>query len=388
MPRTSLVTVAILLGSCLDLAGSLAAPPKPPPVPAPLSGLFHLERVARASQPVFLAAAPGDASGRLFIVEKGGRVRILRGGELLPTPFLDLSREVSGASEQGLLGLAFHPRFADNGRFVVNHTDRRGDTRVVEYRVAAGAPDRADPASARELLFIDQPYANHNGGDVRFGPDGKLYVGTGDGGSANDPKGHGQNRTSLLGKMLRIDVDAPEPRAEIVAVGLRNPWRNAFDPVTAMLYIADVGQSRLEEVHVVPLADLPGKNFGWNVLEGSRCLSGSTCARAGMTPPVVEYDHGAGCSITGGVVYRGKALPELSGIYFYADYCTALLRGFRFIDGAVVDHWDWKAALDPGARLSQVTSFGEDADGELYVLTQGGPIFKLVRRPAGAQRKK
>jgi glucose/arabinose dehydrogenase len=373
------VLVVLLLAACPDDGiGAAGVGPQPVAVPPELAGLFRLETVAKVSQPVALTVAPGDATKRLFVVDKGGRIRIVRDGAVLPEPFLDLSRSVSDGSEQGLLGLAFHPGYAENGRFVVNYTDKAGDTRVVEYKVAAGTPDRADPASARELLKIDQPYSNHNGGDVRFGPDGKLYIGTGDGGSANDPHKNGQNRKSLLGKMLKLDVDAATPTAEVVAIGLRNPWRYAFDPKTRDLYIADVGQNKWEEVNVVSLAALAGANFGWNVLEGAHCFSGN-CDQPGLSRPVVEYDHGAGCSITGGAVYRGKALPELDGIYFYADYCTALLRGFRWRDGKVVDHWDWKPALDPRSSLSQITSFGEDADGELYVLSQGGNIYKIVR---------
>ncbi len=374
----------LLLASCPD--DGTAATPEPVAVPGDVAAQVTLETVATGlSQPVFLTSAPGDTSGRLFVVEKTGRIRILRGATVASEPFLDLGSQVSSGSEQGLLGLAFHPRYGETRRFVVNYTDRQGDTHVVEYTVPAATPDRADPASARELLLLPQPYGNHNGGDVRFGPDGKLYVGTGDGGSGNDPHGNGQSRTSLLGKMLRIDVDAAgKPPAEIVAIGLRNPWRYAFDARTRDLYIGDVGQNKYEEIHVVALDELPGKNFGWNVMEGQHCLRGTSCDRSGKTMPVVEYDHGAGCSVTGGAVYRGKALPVLDGIYFYADYCTALVRGFRWRDGAVVDHWDWKPVLDPRSRLAQITSFGEDAAGELYLLSQGGTIYKI----APAQRKK
>jgi glucose/arabinose dehydrogenase len=249
---------------------------------------------------------------------------------------------------------------------------------VVEMKVS-GDPDRADAASARLILFLKQPYANHNGGDVVFGPDGKLYVGTGDGGSARDPHGNGQNPAALLGKMLRLDVDAAAPRPEIVAIGLRNPWRYAFDG--DVLYIADVGQDRYEEIDVVPLAALAGANFGWNVLEGRHCLEGASCDDKGMIAPVVEYDHRSGCSVTGGQVYRGKALPQLAGIYFFSDYCTGLVRGFRWRDGAVADYWDWKPALDPAHRLAAVSSFGVDADGELYILSLDGIVWKLVPGP-------
>ena len=366
-----------MLVSCQSLGRQVG--PTPGAVPPALAGIARLVAVARRlDKPLDLRVAPGDPARRLFIVEKTGRIKILKDGAVAAVPFLDVSGRVSGGGEQGLLGLAFHPRYAENGRFFIDYTDRAGDTRLVEMRVS-NEPDRADSASARQLLFIKQPYANHNGGDVVFGPDGKLYVGTGDGGSARDPHRNGQNPKALLGKMLRIDVDAAEPHPEIVAIGLRNPWRYAFDRRTDVLYIGDVGQNQYEEVDVVPLAALPGKNFGWNVLEGFHCLEGARCDATGMTPPVVEYDHKDGCSITGGAVYRGKALPELGGVYFFADYCTGLLRGFRWKDGALSDYWDWKPALDPQHRLASVSSFGEDADGELYILSLDGVVWKLVR---------
>jgi glucose/arabinose dehydrogenase len=256
--------------------------------------LVRLEKIAAsADRPVFLAAAPGDRSGRLFLVEQKGTIRILRAGAAAPepTPFLDLTARStpvkSRNSEQGLLGLAFHPTYAQSGRFFVNFTDREGDTRVVEFRRMAGDPDRADPASEREVLEIDQPYANHNGGHLLFGPDGKLWVGTGDGGSANDPRRNGQNKTALLGKMLRLDVEREKPTAEIVAIGLRNPWRYDFDPDTGDLFIADVGQNEFEEIDVAPAGRLIGHNFGWNVLEGLHCFPPGSrdCDRSGMTDP-------------------------------------------------------------------------------------------------------
>jgi glucose/arabinose dehydrogenase len=366
-----------------------AASPQPTPPPADMAKLVRLEKIATSTdRPVFLAAAPGDRSGRLFIVGQTGTIRILRAGAAAPepTPFLDLtarSTPVKGRnSEQGLLGLAFHPTYAQSGRFFVNFTDREGDTRVAEFRRMSGDTDRADPASERGVLEIDQPYANHNGGHLLFGPDGRLWVGTGDGGSANDPQRNGQNKTALLGKMLRLDIEREKPTAEIVAIGLRNPWRYDFDPDTGDLFIADVGQNEFEEIDVVPAGRLIGHNFGWNVLEGMHCFppGSGDCDRAGMTDPVVEYTHDEGCSITGGIVYRGRAIPELHGTYFYSDYCTAILRGFRWRDGRVVDHWDWKTALDPDSQLARVSSFGRDADGEMYVLSLDGGIWKMVRR--------
>jgi glucose/arabinose dehydrogenase len=357
-----------------------AAEPGPPP--ENLARLARFERLTDAArQPVGIVAAPGDPGGKLYVVERGGTIRVLRDRALEATPFLDVaSRVTTRHPEQGLLGLAFHPRFAQNRRFFVDYTDTKGDTRVVEMRADAEHPERAESGFERELLFIDQPYANHNGGNLVFGPDGKLYVGTGDGGSAGDPQGNAQNRASLLGKMLRLDVDAEKPAAQIAAVGLRNPWRYGFDRETGDLFIADVGQNEYEWVTVVPAGTLDGRNFGWNVVEGGHCFASPKCDPSRFTLPTVEYTHDLGCSITGGYVYRGKALPELDGIYFYSDFCTALLRSFRFRDGRAVDTWDWKAALDPEGRLACVASFGEDTDGELYVVAHDGPIWKLVRR--------
>jgi glucose/arabinose dehydrogenase len=375
--RKVLIAALIALGCKTEAKDLAAATPPPGAPPAALAAVAKLEPVARGlDQPLLLTHAPGDPA-RLYIVEQTGRIRVLASGKVAPAPFLDLSKSVSRGGEQGLLGLAFHPRFAENGLFIVDYTDRGGDTRVVRYHAGPGG---AEPASARELLTIKQPYANHNGGNVIFGPDGKLYIGTGDGGAAFDPHGNGQNRAALLGKMLRLDVDAADAKPEIMAIGLRNPWRYEFDRATGDLYIADVGQNKYEEVDVVPLAALGGKNFGWNVLEGFHCLSGKACDASGMQPPAIEYTHQDGCSITGGFVYRGVALPELDGIYFYSDYCTGLLRGFRWKDGKVSDHWDWKGPLDPGNKLAKVSSFGEDAEGELYVVSLEGTIWKLVRR--------
>lgn len=349
-----------------------------PPAPPPALREIRLAVVATGlDQPVGMAVAPGDARRRLFVVEKTGRVRILVGGKVLAAPFLDLSRQVSRGMEQGLLGLAFHPRYASNGRFFVNYTDRAGDTRIVAYR-ASRDPDRADPASAREVLSLKQPFRNHNGGHLAFGPDGLLYIGTGDGGGSYDPHDNAQNPGSLLGKMLRLDVDA-DFRPEILMSGLRNPWRYSFDRRTGDLYIADVGQNRLEEINALPGGRFGGLNLGWDDYEGSRCLK-AACDAAGMVMPIAEFDHADGsCSITGGHVYRGKALPELDGRYFFSDWCSGILRSLRWSGGAVHEVHDWKRLLDPAGEVDQVTAFGEDADGELHILSQRGRIFKLER---------
>jgi glucose/arabinose dehydrogenase len=362
-------------------------PAPPPPVPAKLAARAKLELVTDdATEPVGLVAPPGEPVGRLFVVEKAGKIRVLRGKTFAPKPFLDLTGQVAlwqrPNSEQGLLGLAFHPRWKKNGKVYVNYTDLKWETRVVEYHVDKADPERLDPATARELLRVHQPYDNHNGGGLAFGRDGKLYVLLGDGGKGGDPHGFAQNPKILLGKMLRLDVDAARPAPELLGRGLRNPWRYSFDRKTGDLYIADVGQNVFEYVHWVPANRLAGPHdFGWNRVEGKHCYQAETCDRTGIEEAVVEYPHTEGCSITGGYVYRGKALPELGGSYFFSDFCTAILRSFRMQAGKVVDQWDWKQALDPESQLAKITTFGEDQDGELYIATHDGPIFKLVRRP-------
>ena len=365
--------------------GSAALAPVPAATVAPL-GLRKL--VGGLRRPVALLPAPGDTT-RLYIVEQPGRIRVLEGGSLRAEPFYDITGKVSTGNEQGLLGLAFHPGYATNRRLYVNYTDPDKDTHVVEYRASADGL-RVDPNTARELLVVDQPYSNHNGGHLAFGPDGKLYVGLGDGGSAGDPLGAGQDLKQKLGKMLRLDVDAPSTAkapTEIALYGLRNPWRYAFDPATGDLYIGDVGQDQWENVYVVAAGDRLVHNFGWNVSEGAHCFRSKECDQRNFTAPVADYPHAEGCSITGGQVYRGAALPELAGVYFYADYCTGLLRSFRWYrapderaGGVIRDHWDWKATLDRDGVLAQVSSFGTDAAGELYVVLLTGSIYQLVRR--------
>jgi glucose/arabinose dehydrogenase len=362
------------------------APSPPPAVPAALAAKVKLELVTdQTTEAVAVVTVPGERPGRLFIVEKRGPIRVFKKGKFNARPLLDLTGKVSlwerPNSEQGLLGLAFHPKHRQNGRFYINYTDPKGDTRVVEYRVDKKNPEVADESTAREILFIDQPFSNHNAGHLEFGPDGKLYVLLGDGGRAGDPLGSGQDPDTLLGKVLRIDVDAPSPKPEVLGKGLRNPWRYSFDRQNGDLYIADVGQNVFEYVHYVPKARVAGpNNFGWNILEGKHCFRADLCVRKGLTEAVVEYPHSEGCSITGGYVYRGKKIPALRGHYFYSDYCTAILRSFRMQAGQVVDQWDWKAALDPDSKVAQVAAFGQDQDGELYLITHEGPIFRFAPR--------
>ncbi|MCW5802744.1 MAG: PQQ-dependent sugar dehydrogenase [Deltaproteobacteria bacterium] len=357
------------------------------PVPKEIAAGVQLVEVATGlSRPVALVAAPGDARKRLFIVEQhAGTIRILEKGKVAPAPFLTV-KGVSTGNEQGLLGLAFHPKFAANGKLYVYYTTRDLSLHIVEYKVSAKNPDLVDEATKRELIEIAHPYSNHNGGNLLFGPDGKLYAGTGDGGSAGDPKKNGQNDKALLAKILKFDVDAANPAPEIVAMGVRNPWRFSFDEKTRGLYIGDVGQNLWEYVWVVPYDDNVRRNFGWNVVEGSHCFNAATCTKTGFTPPAAEYSHDEGCSITGGFVYRGKALPKLDGRYFYADYCTGLLRSFTWTPddssptapGFVRDHWNWKSAIDRGGQLYEISSFGVDHDGELYILKLTGTVFKLA----------
>jgi len=368
-------------------AGGLTEPP-PPDGPVPVA----LQEVAAGLVfPLYLTAPPGDP--RLFIVEKGGAIRIVKDGGLLPAPFLDLGSRVSGGAEQGLLGLAFDPAYATNGRFVVHYTDVSGNTTIAAYRVSAQNPDLADPTSEAILLTVEQPFPNHNGGQILFGPDGMLYIGLGDGGGGGDPGGRGQSLTDLLGDILRVDVtsgtsytvppDNPfvgraDARPEVWSYGLRNPWRFSFDAATADLYIGDVGQSAWEEVDVVSAAAGAGRgaNFGWNVMEGLHCYAGASCDPSQFTLPVLEYSHSQGCSISGGYVYRGAAIPALQGHYFYADYCSGWVRSFRWQDGQATEPYQWPTLAPGGA----VPSFGQDAAGELYVMNAGGQVFRIVPR--------
>ncbi len=324
----------------------------------------------------------GDGSGRLFILEQPGLVRVVQDGALLSTPFLDIrDRVLDRNNEQGLLGLAFHPDYENNAAFFVNYTGKGGDTYVSRFSITAD-PNLADPGSERVLLHIPQPYANHNGGHLLFGPDGYLYIGTGDGGSAGDPQGNAQNLNSLLGKMLRIDVDHGDPYAipadnpfvgggglpEIWAYGLRNPWRYAFDRVTGDLYIGDVGQNTWEEVDVLSAPLSSGANFGWDFWEGAHAFEGAPPQDAVMIFPVWEYDHAQGCSITGGLPYRG-AFADWLGIYFYADFCSGTIWGLlQDVSGT----WQNQVLFQTGANI---TSFGEDEAGELYWVERAGSVY-------------
>jgi len=358
-----------------------------------LQNSYQLTEIAGGfSRPLYLTHA-GDGSGRLFVVEQSGQIKIIQDGAIAETPFLDVSSLISPEAlgndytERGLLGLAFHPDYAENGFFFINYTDRSGNTVVERYTVSADDPNAADPNSAVQLLYIEQPYRNHNGGHMAFGPDGYLYIALGDGGSAGDPQNNAQNLGTLLGSILRIDVNSdqgysiPEnnpfvgnadARPEIWAWGLRNPWRFSFDRATGDLYIADVGQGEWEEVNVQPASSTGGENYGWNIYEGSHTYAGGEAATE-VIMPVFEYSHSGtgGCSVTGGHVYRGETLPELQGIYFYGDWCTGTIwSGSQDSSGA----WQTSVFMESGIQIS---SFGEDEAGELYVVDHNGSILRL-----------
>jgi glucose/arabinose dehydrogenase len=359
------------------------------PTPAPVSQLPDADR-ARWVPAVEGLRRPVDmghvGDGRLFIVEQAGLIRIFQEGSLLQEPFLDIRGRVGDkANEQGLLGLAFHPRFSENGFFYLNYTDNRGDTLIARFQVS-GDPNRADPDSEKILLHIDQPFPNHNGGGLRFGPEGMLYIGTGDGGSAGDPQGNGQSLDTLLGKILRIDVDGGDPysippdnpfaagggRAEIWAYGLRNPWRFAFDPFSGALFIADVGQNQWEEIDLAP-AGAGGLNFGWNHREGAHPFA--TARTEGLIDPIAEYGHSQGCSVTGGLVVNSPSLPHWRGVYLYADYCSGRVWGLWRGPGG-----EWANAQLYHTDFS-VSSFGVDAAGEVYLIDHQGTLYRLEEKP-------
>jgi glucose/arabinose dehydrogenase len=346
-----------------------------------------VEQVASGlDQPVYLTAPAGDP--RLFIVEQPGRIRVVENGTLITKPFLDIAAKVRSGGEQGLLSVAFHPQYRTNGLLFVNYTDNNGDTRIERYTVSADK-NVADPRSAKLILSVHQRYSNHQGGLNLFGPDGMLYIGMGDGGSQGDPHGNGQNKNVLLAKLLRINVDRADPylvpagnpyakgggRGEIWAIGLRNPWRFAFDRFSGLLYIADVGGDKFEEVNVVPMA-IAGVNYGWSIMEGPECGRSPGCDQTGLQKPAIWYatHQNSTCAIIGGSVYRGRKIPEIQGQYFYSDYCNSWLRSFGFADGKVTGRHEW-----PVGRLGSVTSFGEDSQEELYITTSSGRVYRIIK---------
>jgi glucose/arabinose dehydrogenase len=339
--------------------------------------------------PTFLASPPGSTD--IYVVEQPGRIRKLVNG-VPQAPVVDISARVSSGGERGMLSLAFDPQFGVNGNVFVYFTDTDGDIAIERFAlpVTGGVqpPSGSEATAERVLTIAHRSFANHNGGQLQFGPDGMLYLGTGDGGGGGDPLGSGQNLDTLLGKILRIDVSAlpykvppdnpfvgqPGKRPEVWAFGVRNPWRFSFDHTTRNLYIADVGQGSREEVDVVA-ASAAGLNYGWNIWEGTICHPASaSCNPAGVAMPLIDYDHGDGCSITGGYVYRGSALPELAGRYLYSDFCGGWLRSFLVAGGVAIERTDW--GVTP---VGNIQSFGIDSRNELYVLTSAGGVYRLVR---------
>jgi len=356
--------------------------------PPPLEQLnLTLKPVASGfAKPLYLTHAHDQ---RLFVVQQAGQIMIIEGGVTRPTPFLDIKTRVgSNGNEQGLLSVAFHPNYQKNGLFYVNYTNLEGSTTIARYHVSAD-PNVADEISEQILLTIPQPYSNHNGGHILFGPDGYLYIGMGDGGAANDPHNNGQSLNTLLGKILRLDVDTGSPygvpqdnpfittaaaRPEIWSYGWRNPWRMAFDAATGDLYVADVGQNQYEEVDVELAGSGGGQNYGWRLMEASHCFNPTSCdpATLKVVMPIAEYPHSQGCSVTGGYVYHGTQFPQLNGVYIYGDYCTGTLWGLRHeADGS----WSQAELLASGKIIS---SFGLDAAGELYLIDhRSGEVWQV-----------
>lgn len=366
--------------------------PGDPAIITPPNVDLALQPIANGlSSPVHLASPPND--DRLFIVEQPGRIRIVQNGTLVVTPFLDIDEKVMSGGEQGLLSVAFHPQYATNRRFYVYYVDNAGNLQIERYTAPTATSNVADPATALPIINIPHPTnQNHNGGQLAFGPDGFLYIGTGDGGAGGDPPNNAQNLSVLLGKILRLDVSQDtyaipttnpfrstlNARPEIWAYGLRNPWRFSFDRTGNVLYIGDVGQSSKEEINAVAAAEA-GVNYGWKIMEGKSCFPPGTvlCNRSGLIQPVHEYDTGGDtCAVTGGFAYRGSAIPQIAGLYFFSDYCKGGLRSFRLVNGAATDVREWNAGVG-GA----ITSFGEDRNRELYVISHSGTVGKLIAAP-------
>jgi glucose/arabinose dehydrogenase len=368
---------------------TVSSAPPPPPPPPPGTDVPGLQQIASGLKfPTGIVSPPGDT--RLFVLLKAGPIRIIKDGNLLPAPFIDLTAKVSSpAGEQGLLGLAFPPDYATSGRLYVHYNDKSNTNRVSALRVSAD-PDQADPGSESEVLAFPQPGVAHNGGQLAFGPDGMLYVGLGDGDDSDH--GRGQSLADPFANIMRIDVStAPYTvppdnpfvgtagaRPEIWSYGFRNPWRFSFDRVTGDLYVGDVGESDWEEIDYASAAGGNGKglNYGWDLMQGMHCFRIRDCDPTGLTPPVLEYSHAEGCAVVSGFVYRGTAMPSLQGTYFYADYCSGWVRSLKIVGGVPTEQREWPD-LKPGG---QITSLGEDSAGELYIVTQQGGVYKIVKK--------
>jgi glucose/arabinose dehydrogenase len=396
------LVVVLTASSASSVAAPAAAPVTSCEGAQEASGTgLAVELVAEGfTQPVHLAAPPGT-SDRLFIVEQAGMIRIIKAGKTVSAPFLDIRDRVRSGGERGLLSVAFHPAYAANRRFFVYYTDDLGDLVISEFLTTPNNPDQADASTERRFLAIEhRKYGNHNGGQLVFGPDRFLYIGTGDGGSGGDPDNNAQNLRVLLGKLLRIDVDKPsgsklygippsnpflnkKGAPEIWAYGLRNPWRFSFDRGTGDLYLGDVGQNQWEEVDVQPASSAGGENYGWRYMEGSHCFDPPAgCSSDGLTLPVLEYPTSRSAAITGGYVYRGCRMPDLRGTFFYSDYLKGFVRTFVLDKGRATQPRDVTSELTPRSfsGTHRVTSFGEDNQGELYLVEHGGQIYRLVPR--------
>lgn len=332
------------------------------------SSALRLVVVARGLDAPLFAAAPANEA-KLYIVEQGGLIRVLENGAVRARPFLDLRSKVRAGGEQGLLGLAFAPDYATSRTFVVNYTDRSGDTRVVRYRSDG---TKGLPGSAKQLLFVKQPYGNHNGGMVAYGPDGYVYVGMGDGGSGGDPEDRAQDMSTLLGKIVRVDAREPSAKPVIVAAGVRNPWRFSFDRKSGDLYVGDVGQSAIEEIDWVKWPWRGLLNFGWDVYEGTARYENKALGPGRLVRPVAQYSHARGCSVTGGYAYRGSAVRAAAGRYFYGDYCSGTVWSLKMVSGKA------RQLRREPFSVESLAGFGEDAAGELYLVSQGGTVYRLT----------
>lgn len=379
---TPLPAIQVASPASTSIPPTATLPPPPNAAAFPDASFYQWTMIVSGLRSPVDIQFPDDGSGRMFVVEQVGRIRIVQDGQLLEMPFLDITdRVVSAGNEQGLLGLAFDPDYRSNGYFYLNYTGSRGATFLSRFRVSTDA-NLAEANSEKVLLHIPQPFRNHNGGVLTFGPDGHLYAGLGDGGSAGDPLGNGQNTQVLLGKILRLDVHHGDPYAvppdnpfgnEVWAYGLRNPWRISFDRLSGDLYIADVGQGEWEEIDYLPAGSPGGANFGWNYFEGAHRYAGALPPSAQFVAPVAEYHHNeGGCSVTGGYVYRG-AMSEWSGIYLYGDFCSGKIWGLLRSANA----WQTRLLFETQANI---TTFGQDPAGEVYFADRGGAIYRLERK--------
>jgi glucose/arabinose dehydrogenase len=360
---------ALLHAACVALALCSAATPH-----ARGAGSVSLKPyVSGFSSPIYVAA-PRNERDRIYVVEQGGVIKAVIKGKVRARPFLNITNLVTSGGERGLLSVAFHPNYAKNHRLYVDYTDRNGDTRVVEYR-SDKRFDHVLTSTSRELLFVAQPYPNHNGGQLQFGPDGQLYIGMGDGGSGGDPGNRAQSLSTMLGKLLRINVNQQGAKAQVYAYGLRNPWRFSFDRSTKDLYIGDVGQNAWEEIDYLKRGTKPLTNFGWHVYEGNASYeSDQEPNTAGkLVFPIAVYAHGPECSVTGGYVYRGTAVPSIKGRYFYGDYCSGKLWSLKVSGGKATSR-----RTEPFS-VPELSSFGEDARGELYATSLGGTVYRFTK---------